>query len=90
MKTLTAILGTAFVMLVSVAAVDSSQSTTAGPSVKAAQHASHASGKGCCEKAEGAGMCAREGKDAKGDQAWQQRTSDCPPLEFQIRCLGKS
>ena len=66
MKTLTALLGTAFVLFVSVAAIDATAQGQGGPAVKAAQHASHEAGKGCCDKAEGTGMCARDGKDAKG------------------------
>ena len=66
MKIFSAILGTAFVLFVSVAAMDGSQATPNGPAVKAAQHAEHAAGKACCDKAEGAAMCARDGKDAKG------------------------
>jgi hypothetical protein len=66
MKTLTAILGTAFIMFVSVAAIDATPTAQTAPSVKAAQHADHTAGKGCCDKTEGTGMCARDGKDAKG------------------------
>lgn len=61
MKQLTAIIGAAFVMFVSVAAMDNSPVGQTGPAVQAAQHAGHAAdGKGCCDKADG--ICARDGK----------------------------
>ena len=66
MKSIVAIIGTAFVVFVSAAFVDQTVAAS-GPAVtQAAQHAAHADGKKCCDKAEG--MCARDGKtDGKTD-----------------------
>ena len=75
MRKLTAILGTAFVMFVSVAAMDTSTSAQTGPAVKAAQHADHAAGMKCCDKAEG--MCAREGKDGKDGKGCCDKPDCC-------------
>lgn len=62
MKSITAIIGAAFVMLVSAALIEQPVAAS-GPAVtQAAPHAAHADGKKCCDKA--SGMCAR---DAKSD-----------------------
>ena len=59
MKTLTAILGTAFMLFVSVAAMESNPLEQQGTAVQAAQH-QHGTDAKCCDKA--GGMCARDGK----------------------------
>lgn len=59
MKILTAILGSIFVLFVSVAAMENSPLDQSGTSIQAAQH-QHDAGTGCCDKA--GGMCARNGK----------------------------
>jgi hypothetical protein len=63
MKALTAVLGTVFILAVSVVAIESNPLEQNGTAVQAAQH-QHADGAKCCDKAEG--MCARDGKTADG------------------------
>jgi hypothetical protein len=64
MKTLTALLGTAFVLFVSAAAMDTAPAAAHAAQAIHAQHQGHAADATCCGKGEG--MCARNGKDAKG------------------------
>lgn len=77
MKALTAILGTAFVLFVSAAAMDGS-SVQPDAAVQAAQAPAHqhAEGAKCCDKADG--MCARDGKaDGKTDGKCCKKADCC-------------
>ena len=75
MKKLTAILGTTFVMFVSVAAIDRETLADQGTTVQAAQHASHDADMKCCDSANG--MCARDAKDGKCCQKPDCCKDDC-------------
>ena len=59
MKTVTAILGSVFILFVSVAAMENTQVAQSGTAAQAPQH-QHGNAASCCDKADG--MCARDGK----------------------------